>query len=361
MTVSPFTIAVPDAEIALLRERLRATRFPDVAPNTDFARGTSGEYLRELVAYWAGEFDWREAEAGLNAIPQFVAEVDGRPVHFLHRVAADARGAILLLHGWPDTPFRYRRVLDDLTARGFDCVVPSLPGFAFTGGHALSSAATADLFQRLMTETLGYDTFVVAGGDVGTVVGSQLARRHADRVTALHLTNAEYPTGSEPDLTDEERAYAEFIQYWWATQGGYAAVQSTKPQIVGPALNDSPAGLAAWMLGLIDTGAQDHDVEGAFGGRDELLTNISIYWFTQTAATAADSYAADGWGGELARITVPTAMAIYPREAQSPRAWCERAANVVRYTAMPRGGHFAALEVPQDYAGDLIAFLDEPA
>lgn len=198
MTVSPFTIAVPDAEIALLRERLRATRFPDVAPNTDFARGTSGEYLRELVAYWAGEFDWREAEAGLNAIPQFVAEVDGRPVHFLHRVAADARGAILLLHGWPDTPFRYRRVLDDLTARGFDCVVPSLPGFAFTGGHALSSAATADLFQRLMTETLGYDTFVVAGGDVGTVVGSQLARRHADRVTALHLTNAEYPTGASP-------------------------------------------------------------------------------------------------------------------------------------------------------------------
>ena len=113
------------------------------------------------------------------------------------------------------------------------------------------------------------------------------------------------------------------------------------------------------VIGLIDTGSQDHDVDGAFGGRDELLTNLSIYWFTQTAATAADSYAADGWGGEATRITVPTAMAIYPREAQSPRSWCERAANVVRYTTMPRGGHFAALEVPQDYAGDLLAFVEE--
>lgn len=359
MTPSAFTISVPDDDITQLRDRLRATRFPDVAPNTDYARGTSGEYLRQLVAYWADEFDWRRAEAALNEIPQFRTEVDGRAVHFIHRTAAPSRGAILLLHGWPDTPFRYRRILDDLTAAGYDCVVPSLPGFAFTGGHALSSADTADLFTRLMTENLGYDAFVVAGGDVGTVVGTQIARRHPEKVRGLYLTNAEYPTGSEPDLDEDERAYAEFIQYWWATQGGYAAVQSTKPQIVGPALNDSPAGLASWMLGLIDTGAQDHDVEGAFGGRDELLTNFSIYWFTQTAATAADSYAADGWGGEASRVTVPTAMAIYPREAQSPRSWCERAANVVRYTAMPRGGHFAALEVPQDFSGDLLAFVEE--
>lgn len=358
MAVQPFTVRIPDAEIEELRRRLDATRFPVVAPNADFARGTSGEYLRSLVQRWRA-FDWRAAERELNLLPQFTADVDGRTVHFLHARADQPRGAILMLHGWPDSPWRYRRVVDRLTAAGLDVVVPSLPGFAFTGGDAMSSADTADLLTTLMTEVLGYERFLVTGGDLGTIIGLQVGRRHPDVLAGLHLTNAAYPTGQEPDLDEEEQAYAAYISQWWYTQGGYAAVQSTKPQIVGPALNDSPAGLAAWMLGLIDTGADDHDVEGAFGGLAELLANLSIYWFTQTAASAADTYAADGWGGDTARVEVPTAMAIYPREAQSPRQWCERGANIVRFTQMPRGGHFAALEVPDDYAADVIAFADD--
>lgn len=357
MSTTPFSISVPDSEIDELRRRLGATRFPDVAPNEDFGRGTSGEYLRELVAYWAGEFDWTRQQAALNTLPQFTTTIDDVPLHFIHAPASEvSNGALLLLHGWPDTAFRYRHVVPLLAAAGWDVVVPSLPGFGFSGHRAKSSADTAALLDELMVEVLGFKSYVVAGGDVGTLVGLAMGREHSHHVAGLFLTNADYPKGDEKDLSQDEQEYVGYIGTWWQREGAYAAVQSTKPQIVGPALTDSPAGLAAWMLGLIDTGADHHDVEAAFGGRDELLTNFSLYWFTQTAASAADTYASNPWGPPPARVEVPTGFAIFPREARSPREWCERQARVVRYTRMPRGGHFAALEVPQDYADELMAF-----
>lgn len=366
MTTTPFTLDVPQHEIDDLRRRLRDTRFPDVPANADFSRGTSGEYLRGLVAYWAADFDWDEQQRQLNAIPQAVTEVDGVALHHLH-VTSSREDAVplLLLHGWPDSPFRFRHVVGPLAepsegAPAFHVIAPSLPGFLFSGTTALHSDATADLLAGLMT-ALGFERFVVAGGDVGTLVGLALGRRHADRVIGLHLTNVGYPTGQESDLSPAEQEYAAYIQRWWFAEGAYAALQSTKPQIVGPALTDSPAGLAAWMLGLIDTGADGHDVEGAFGGRDELLTNVTLYHVTRTAASAADSYfreaGAGAWGETPARVEVPTGVAIFPREAPSPREWCERQAAVVRYTRMPRGGHFAALEVPEDYRAELTAFV----
>lgn len=371
MTTTPFTVDIPQQEIDDLRRRLRDTRFPQVAPNTDFARGTSGEYLRELVAHWADGFDWAEQQRRLNELPQFTTDVDGRVLHHLHVTSARPEAVpLLLLHGWPDSPYRFRHLVGPLAdpdasapgAAGPAChvVAPSLPGFLFSGTDALAADATADLLAALMTE-LGYERFVVAGGDVGTLVGMALGRRHPDRVIGLHLTNVTYPTGQETGLTEAEQEYAQYIQRWWIGQGAYAALQSTKPQIVGPALTDSPAGLAAWMLGLIDTGADDHDVEGAFGGRDELLTNFTLYHVTRTAASAADSYYRDAhageWGVLPARVEVPTGVAVFPREAPSPRKWCERQAEVVRFTRMPRGGHFAALEVPDDVLAELRAFL----
>ena len=371
MTPTPFTIDIPDSEVADLRTRLRATRFPDVPANTDFARGTSGEYLRELVRYWAEEYDWPARQAELNQIPQFTAEIDGRPIHFLSaRSERQDATPLLLLHGWPDSPFRFRTVIPLLTdppagQPAFHVIAPSLPGFHFSGHEAQSSDATADLLATLMTDELGHERFLVAGGDVGTGVGMALGRRHPGLVVGLHLTNVDYPTGQEPDLTEAEQEYAAYIQQWWFTQGAYAAVQSTKPQIVGPALTDSPAGLAAFMLGLIDTGADNHDVEASFGGRDELLTNFSLYHFTATAGSAADSYYVESnageWGATPAKVEVPTGVAIFPREAPSPREWCERQANVVRYTRMDRGGHFAALEVPDDYVGEIRAFARDLA
>lgn len=357
MPTQPFCIDMPDDEVTELRRRLSTTRFPDVAENVDFTRGTSGEYLRRLVDYWAHEFDWSAQQASLNELPQFTTTIQDVQLHFVHSPAEGQHaGVILLLHGWPDSAFRYRHVVPLLNAAGWDVVVPSLPGFGFSGHRAKSSPETAALLDSLMVQILGYDRYVVAGGDVGTLVGLALGRDHADHVAGLFLTNADYPKGNEQNLTASEQEYLGYIGQWYQREGAYAAVQSTKPQIVGPALNDSPAGLAAWMLGLIDTGAAAHDVEAAFGGRDELLTNFSLYWFTQTAASAADTYAADPWGPPPVRVEVPTGFAIFPREAQSPREWCERQARVVRYTRMPRGGHFAALEVPADFAAELVAF-----
>ncbi|MGY4719774.1 epoxide hydrolase family protein [Naumannella huperziae] len=376
MTATPFRLEIPADEVADLRRRLADTRFPTVAANRDFARGTSGEYLRELVAYWLDGYDWSREQARLNEIPQFVAEVTGAegPVrlHFVHRVSTrqDAR-PLLLLHGWPDTPFRYRRVLDalaepeDPAAPAFHVIAPSLPGFPLTGGPARPPKETAGLLTELMRTELGYERFLVGGGDWGTVIGMELARQQPEAVSGLFLTNADYPTGQEPDLSEAEQEYAAWIGRWFMTQGAYAMVQSTKPQIVGPALSDSPAGLAAFQLGLIDTGADDHDVEAAFGDRDELLTNFCLYWFSNTAASAADAYyeaAAGGWGAPPpAAPTVPAGVAVFPREGQSPREWCERQLNLVRYTKMPRGGHFAALEVPDDFVAEVRAFAGDVA
>lgn len=398
MSITPYQLTVTDEQLADLRRRLADTRFPDGAPNPDFARGTSGEYLRELVGYWLSSYDWRREQARLNEIPQFIAELPlSEPaeapgsesgtapstggtsgtvrLHFLHRVSsrADAR-PLLLIHGWPDTPFRYRRMLDALAepddpqSPAFHVVAPAIPGFPLSGGPARPPQQVADLFAELMRE-LGYQQFMVGGGDWGADIAPRIARQHPDAVTGLFLTNVEYPTGQEADLSEAEQQYAGFIQQWFMTQGGYALVQSTKPQIVGPALADSPAGLAAFQLGLIDTGADDHDVEGAFGGRDELITNFCLYWFSNTAGSAADMYyqaavSGPGWGEPApAAPAAPAAVAIFPREAPSPREWCERLVNVVRYTAMPRGGHFAALEVPDDVVAELRAFagqLGEP-
>lgn len=364
MAITPFTISVPDTDVSDLRDRIRRTRFPEVPANVDFSRGTSGEYVRELVGHWA-DFDWTAAQARLNELPQVLVDVADTRLHAIHaRSTRPDAVPLLLVHGWPDSPFRYRRVVPLLTdpAPGqpaFHVVVPSLPGFGFSGHRAVSGSEASDLLAELMTE-LGYDRFVLGGGDLGTPVGLSMGRRHPERLHGLFLSNAEYPTGTETALTAAEQDYAGYIQRWWFSQGAYAMVQSTKPQIVGPGLADSPAGMAAFMLGLIDTGAAGHDVEAAFGGREELLTNFCLYWFTNTAASAADAYhaqaAASGWGAAPARVEVPTGFAIFPREAQSPREWCERQADVVRYTAMPRGGHFAALEVPDDYAAELQAF-----
>ena len=246
----------------------------------------------------------------------------------------------------------------------FDVVVPSLPGFGFSERKSMSSGAVADLWARLMTETLGYERFFAAGGDIGSGVTKELALRYPERVRAIHLTDVGYPTGQEPDLSEEEQQFAQFIQGWWFTEGAYSMLQMTKPQSLAFSLNNSPAGWAAWVLSFIDTGADGDDVETAFGGRDQLLTNLMIYWVTQTAGSAARMYLEDaraGWsqeGGHAElRSSVPAGIALFPREAQFPRAWAERSLNVQHFEKMPRGGHFAALEEPELFVQDLRAFF----
>jgi pimeloyl-ACP methyl ester carboxylesterase len=371
----PFRIAIPQSTLDDMRDRLARTRFPDAASGVGWSMGTDVDYLRGLVTYWLHDFDWRAQETRLNELPQFVADVDGVKVHFVHvRGTGSAPRPLVLTHGWPDSFLRYERVIPLLTdpathggraEDAFDVVVPSMPGYGFSERRAMASGQVADLWTTLMTEVLGYDRFFAAGGDVGALVTKALASRHAGHIAGIHLTDVGYPTGQEDQSTmsQAEREFAKWIQGWWLRNGAYAMLHSTRPQSLGPAINDSPAGLAAWILNLIDIGADDHDVESAFGGRDTLLTNITIYWATETAATSAQSYleeARASYGPNATptkRSTPPAAVALAPRGAPAPREWAERFVNVQRFTQLPNGGHFLELEDPALYADDVREFF----
>jgi microsomal epoxide hydrolase len=322
-----------------------------------------------------GKYDWRQHEAALNKYNHFKADLDGVNVHFIHeRGKGPNPTPIILTHGWPDSFYRFHKIIPMLTDPeqyggkaddSFDVVVPSVPGYGFSDRKAMTSQAVADLWVQLMTRVLGYERFAAAGGDMGTRVTKALALQHPDVVTAIHLTDVDYPTGQEEGMSEAEQQFAGFIQGWWFMEGAYAMLQMTKPQSLAFALNDSPVGLAAWMLSFIKTGAEGDQVEEAFGGRDELLTNITIYWATQTAGSAARmyledaraSYSHEGGPQPEQRSEVPAAVALLPREAQFPREWAERSLNVQRFTKMPRGGHFAPLEEPELFVNDLREFF----
>lgn len=374
MAVEPFTINVPQATLDDLSERLARTRWTDDVDGADWSMGTDAAYLKELTDYWQNGYDWRKHEAELNALPQFKVQLDDLSVHFV-RVKGKGPNPkpLILTHGWPDSFHRFSKVIPMLTdpasyggkaEDAFDVVVPSIPGFGFSERKAMTSAAVADLWAELMTQ-LGYERFAAAGGDVGSGVTKELALRHPARLTGVHFTDVGYPTGQEGGLTEAEQKFAGFIQNWWFSEGAYAMVHMTKPQSLAFGLNDSPVGLAAWILSFIDTGADEHRVEEAFGGRDELLTNVMIYWVTQTAGSAARMYLEDaraaysGDGGPTGRSEVPAAVAVFPREAPMPRDWAERNVNLQRFTNLSKGGHFAPLEEPELFANDLQEFFGE--
>jgi microsomal epoxide hydrolase len=297
----------------------------------------------------------------LNALAHFMVDVDGVGIHFVH-VKSKRPGApvLLLSHGWPDTFDRFHKVIPLLTD-SFELVIPSLPGYGFSDRKSMPSKAVADLWAKLMRDVLGHRRFFASGGDMGTRVTKALALKHPELVAGIHLTDADYPTGQEDQskMSPAEREFASFTQRWWMQEGAYGMIQGTKPHSLSIGLNDSPAGLASWIVSFCKTGAGDLTVDDTFGGRDELLTNITIYWVTQTVGSAARMYLEDArarWADGARpppRSKVPAALTVYPRGAQFPREWAERELTVVRYTRMPRGGHFAALEVPELFAKDL--------
>jgi pimeloyl-ACP methyl ester carboxylesterase len=372
MKEKSFQIKVPQSVLTDLKKRLKQTRWPDEVEGAGWSMGTNLEYMKELVEYWQTKYDWRKHEKELNTFKHFKAEVDGVNIHFIHEKGKGKNPTpIILTHGWPDSFYRFHKIIPMLVdpekyggkaEDSFDVIVPSVPGFGFSDRKAMSSSAVADLWANLMTG-LGYERFAAAGGDVGSGVTLALSRQHPERVTGIHLTDAGYPTGQEENLSEAEQEFAGFIQSWWFSEGAYAMLHSTKPQTIAFSLDDSPVGLAAWILSFTNTGAGEN-VEGAFGGRDELLTNIMIYWVTKTGGSSTWIYQADAqaaWGGGEAtskgRSDVPAAFALFPREAQTPRDWVARQANVQRYTKMPEGGHFAALEEPDLLAQDIRAFF----
>ncbi|WP_292518094.1 alpha/beta hydrolase [Methanoculleus sp.] len=276
---------------------------------------------------------------------------------------------ILLLHGWPDSFYRYHRVIPMLTdpawfgdsGLSFDVVVPSIPGQGFSDRKAVTADDAAVLFVRLMTEGLGYRKFVAAGGDVGTLIVQSLAEHHADALIGIHLIDVGYPdqTTDLSTLTEPEIAFADFIRQWWMNEGAFNIIQSTKPQSLACGLADSPAGLAARIMSFIVSGTTGEEIEERFS-RDELLTNIMIYRVTQTIGSSARRYYLDAHAasGSWQRTPIPAAVAHPPRDAPLPREWAERRVNLKRFTELPRGGHFAAWEEPELYAEDVREFVE---
>jgi pimeloyl-ACP methyl ester carboxylesterase len=323
--------------------------------------------MKELAEYWLTQYDWKKQEALLNKYPQYIAEVDGIKIHFQYIKGKSKNSKPLILtHGWPDSYFRFHKIIPTLTEgeQTFDLVIPSIPGFGFSQKIAVSSEAVADLWKKLMTENLGYDKFYAAGGDIGMYVTKALASKYPAGVSGVHFTDLGYPMGQEDpaNMTEAEKQFAQFVQQWWYSEGAYAMVQATKPQSIAYGLNESPAGLAAWILSMGAAGAQPEILEKAFGGRDEMLTNIMIYWFSQTISTSMRMYKMDAmaqWSGAapLAKTDVPAGVAVFPREAQFPKEWAARFVNVTSFKKMEDGGHFAALEVPKIFADELRSFF----
>jgi pimeloyl-ACP methyl ester carboxylesterase len=365
---------VPEA-IEDLRTRLRMTRWPDAPEDVGWSLGTDLDYLRELVAYWADGFDWAAQEAALARLPRFRTRVGGLGIHFVHARAVAPTGPVLpliLSHGWPDSFWRYSKVVPLLTDPGahgadpadaFDVVVPDMPGFGYSDrptGPPLSSVDVAGLWAELM-RTLGYERFGAAGGDIGSHVSRYLALDHQDRVAAVHRMDGGLPifAGDPATLTPEERAWFAAAATWNATEGAYGAMHRTKPQTVAAALNDSPAGLAAWIVEKLQSWS-DGEVERAFT-RDEVLTLVSVYWFTGTIGSSMRMYHANAaiHAEQLTRrVEVPSGFSLFPGDiVRPPRAWLERTANTVRVTEPERGGHFAPFEEPELYAKELRDFF----
>jgi pimeloyl-ACP methyl ester carboxylesterase len=373
----PFRLTTPPGTLDALRDRLRGTRWPGpLLDGAGWDLGTEPEYLRELVGYWADGFDWPAQEAALNELPHHRTAVEGLGIHHIHVPAATGSGFPLVLsHGWPDSFWRYLKVLPLLTdpaahggdpADAFDVVIPSLPGFGYSdkprtpGMHV---QRIAGLWNELMTGVLGYDRFGAAGGDLGGQVTRFLGLDHTERVVAVHRTDVGLPQpGVDPaELGEVERAYLADVGRWRAAEGAYALLQRTKPQTPAYALNDSPVGLAAWIVEKLRAWSDcDGDVERRFT-KDEMLTNITIYWVTETIGSSFRLYhdAAEIAPDQHARrIEIPCGVAFFPRDiAIPPRSWADRTSNIVHWTDMPRGGHFGPFEEPELYAEDLRAFF----
>jgi pimeloyl-ACP methyl ester carboxylesterase len=378
MAGQPFSLRVPDNAITDLRERLARTRFPDQAPGDPWAYGTSVDYLRGLIEYWCTNFDWRAQEARLNAFPQFKAPLHDIDVHFLHVPGKGPNPCpLLLMHGWPGSVFEFMDIIPHLTdparfggdpADAFTVVAPSLPGYGMSfrpGQKRFGIEEIADCLADLMTETLGYRRFAAQGGDWGGITASRMGYAHADKLIGIHvnLLAVRRDTNMVSNPTPEERTYLGELAQWLKEETGYQWIQGTRPQTLSFALTDSPAGLAAWIVEKFRVWSDcNGDVESAFT-RDQLLANISLYWFTGAIGSSFFPYyfrMHRPWPiPEGGRIEVPTGYAAFPREIlRAPRSLAERTyTNLQRWTVMSRGGHFAAMEEPDALADDVRAFF----
>jgi pimeloyl-ACP methyl ester carboxylesterase len=378
--IRPLTIAVPDSVLADLHDRLARARLPDAAPGRPWQYGTDRAYLEELIAYWRDDFDWRARERALNQLHHFTTTIDGLEVHFIHERSSNPDAMPLLLtHGWPGSFVEFVGLVGPLTdpvayggdaADAFHVVIPSLPGFGFSGKPTtpgFNPEKMADVLAALMAR-LGYERYGAQGGDWGAIISRSLAGNYPERVIGLH---SNFMTGGPPagavdpneGVPEAELALRAERTEAFAEGSAYQEIQGTKPQTLGYGLSDSPAGLAAWIVEKFH-GWSDHDgtLESAFT-KDEILTNVTLYWVTGTIASSTRIYYESRHtpaSRPVRYVEVPTGVAVFPKEIYFvPRRWAESRYNIVRWTVMPRGGHFAALEEPELLVQDVRAFFRE--
>lgn len=379
MNILPFKVDVPESKLQDLKARLDITRWPDEIAGSEWDYGTNMAYLKELVEYWRTSFDWRVQEALLNNFSHFKAQVDGLGIHFIHEKGKGPNPIPLIVtHGWPGTFFEMHKIIPMLTdpasyggdpVDAFDVVAPSMPGYGFSdhpSDSGMDVISVGNVMATLMTEGLGYHQYGAQGGDWGASVTAKLGLSYPEKVIGIHTTSVVRPTpylgpGSRQLNEAEEELLAQRSD-WLASEGGYSHIQGTKPQTLSYGLNDSPAGLAAWILEKYRTWSDcGGDIESRFT-KDELLTTITIYWVTESIGSSTRLYYETlrrPWElGQNERINVPCAVAIFPKElSQPPREWAERSYNVQQWTVMPSGGHFAALEEPGRLVDDVRNFF----
>ena len=371
----PFTLRVPETAIADLHARLDRVRWPDEAPGAPWAYGTSLDFMRELVAHWRTRFDWRATEALLNGWPQFRTRIGDVDLHVLHVPGCGPRPMPLLLsHGWPGSVLEFARLIPLLTdpaahggdeADAFTLVVPSLPGYTLSFRDGQPRQSLADIgatFDTLMHDRLGYVRYGAQGGDWGSFVTAWLGAYRADHLHGIHLNLL--PLRRDAAMFDQpspaERRYLDELQAWLKEETGYQAIQGTRPQTLAFALSDSPVGLAAWIAEKYRAWTDNHGDPRDALTMDEMLGNISLYWFTNCIGASFWPYYArlHGPWPIADRIGVPTAYAAFPHEIlRPPREAAERQFPITRWTEMPRGGHFAAWEQPALLAEDIRAFF----
>ena len=374
MPPTPYRINVADEVLSDLRDRLARTRWPEPLPGDPWERGASVRYIRDLCEYWRTSYDWRAQEAALNAYTQFISNVDGVDFHYWHvRGNGPSPMPLILVHGWPGSIYEFHHLIGPLTdpaahggdaADAFDVVIPALPGFGFSGKPSepgWGPQRTADAFHMLMTRELGYARYGTQGGDWGSAVTLAMAAEHAGAIIGTHVNFIGGRPTTEQMQASEAKPLLERAAIIQRDEMGYFQVQSTKPSSLGIAQSDSPAGIAAWIVEKFRTWSDcGGDVESVYT-KDQLLTNIMFYWAPNSIASAANMYyeaRREQRRGGSGDIKVPVGVAMFPEElAQARREWVEGRVNVVHWTDMPRGGHFAAMEQPELLLDDVRSFF----
>ncbi|AMM21430.1 epoxide hydrolase [Frondihabitans sp. PAMC 28766] len=371
--IRPFTVAIPDSEIDDLEQRLDRTRWPNAETVADWSQGVRLENAKSLVEYWQHDYEWRRFERELNGFPQFVTEIDGLDIHFLHVRSTNANAMPLILtHGWPGSIVEFVKLIGPLTdpeafggdaADSFDVVIPSLPGFGFSGkpaetGWTVSRIASA--WAELMAR-LGYEKWAAQGGDWGAVVTTALGAMRPEGLLGVHLnTQYAFPAPIPETLSAEEQGAVDTVALYTGYLGGSNHLQATKPETVGFALADSPAGQAAWIYEKFQSKTDNDGLAEDALSIDDMLDAISLYWFTNSAASSGRIYWENS-SGSLAgpTLTLPVAVTVFPRDIpRLPRSWIEDTyTNLIHYGEAARGGHFAALEQPDILVDEIRAGL----